>query len=89
MPLIESHTHYGQPIKLEGYNLIPISKSHQVRLGVFSTRLRWERPVGVLVHAGAGEEQLLPIEDVTRKVQVALILLAAVVGLITRRRIRK
>jgi hypothetical protein len=89
MPIIESHTHYGRPVKLEGFNIIPISKSHQVRLGVFSTRLRWERPVGVLVHNETGEEQLLPIEDVTRKAQIAMILMAAAGWLFTRRRIRR
>ena len=88
MPLFESNTHYGRPIRLEGYSLIPISKSHQVRLGGFSTGLRWERPVGVLVHNEAGEEQVLPIEDVTRKAQIVMILLGAAAWMFSRKRCR-
>ena len=89
MSFLRTMTHYGNPIEVGGYNLIPISKSLQIRPRGFPAGLRWERPVGVLVRNIEGQEHVLPIQDVTRKVQVAVFLLAASGWLFLRRQGRK
>lgn len=89
MSFLRTMTHYGNPIEVGGYNLIPISKSLQIRPRGFLAGLRWERPVGVLVRNIEGQEHVLPIQDVTRKVQVAVFLLAAAGWLFLRRQGRK
>ena len=84
MSFLRTMTHYGNPIEVGGYNLIPISKSVQIRPRSIPAGLRWERPVGVLVRNIEGQEQVLPIQDVTRKVQAAVFLLAAAGWLLLR-----
>ncbi len=89
MSFLRSMRHYGNPIEVGGFSLIPISKSLQIRPRGFPAGLRWERPVGVLVRNIEGQEQVLPIQDVTRKVQIAVFLLAAAGWLFLRRQGRK
>jgi len=89
MSFLRTMTHYGNPIELGDYNLIPISKSLQIRPRGIPAGLRWERPVGVLVRSIEGQEQVLPIHDVTRKVQAAVFLLAAAGWLFLKRQGRK
>jgi hypothetical protein len=89
MAFLKSNTHYGRPIELNGLDVIPISKSLRIQPKGIPVGLRWERPVGVLVKAEAGEEQVLPIEDVTRKAQIAVFLFAAAAWLFARSRMRR
>jgi hypothetical protein len=89
MAFLKTNTHYGRPIKLTGFEVIPVSKSVRFQPKGIPIGLRWERPVGVLVQNEEGEEQVLPIEDVTRKAQIAAILIAAATWLYARRRTRR
>jgi hypothetical protein len=77
MSVLTSSTHYGKPVEAGGYNLIPIARAHQIRPRGVPLGLRWERPIGVLVQDLEGEEFVLPIQDVTRRIQIAVFLLAS------------
>lgn len=85
MKMLRSEKHYGRAIHLEGMELVPVSKSLCLRAMGFPLGLRWERPVGVLVKDNAGGEQFVPIIDVTRRAQLALLLLTAAFWLLIRR----
>jgi hypothetical protein len=77
MKMLRSEKHYGRTIHLERMDLVPVSRSLRLRAGGFPLGLRWERPIGVLVKDNAGGEQFVPIVDVTRRAQLALLLLTA------------
>lgn len=85
MAMLQSNTHYGGAIELEGMDIVPVSRSVHLRAKGVPLGVRWERPVGVLVQGDAGEEQFVPIVDVTRRAQIALFLLSAAFWLLMRR----
>jgi hypothetical protein len=89
MSLLKINTHYGKPIEVNGYEVIPISRSLQILPKGIPVGFRWERPIGVLVQNEAGEEKVLPIEDVTRKAQVAVLLFTGALWLFIKGRMRK
>ena len=72
MPLLRVETLTGQPIKVKDTQLRVRSQVVQLRLPVISGGLIWNRPVAVLVHTPDGQQQILPIPDVTRSVMLML-----------------
>jgi len=77
--MIHLETHWGQPVMAGDAEIVPESRALTVRWpwGGYV----WNRPVGVLVRRGS-EEQRLPIVDVTRVAQVALLAASVMVTLI-------
>jgi hypothetical protein len=63
----------GEPILYDGGRLIPFSRSRVFRCRWPRAVLIWNRPAAVLVKKGDGEEQVIPIVDVTRRWQVGLL----------------
>jgi hypothetical protein len=75
-PLLRIETLTGQPIKVKGAQLRVRSQVVQLRLPVITGGLIWNRPVAVLVQAVDGQDQLLPIPDLTRTAVLALTVLS-------------
>lgn len=59
-------TRSGQPIQAGDATLTPFAQSWQVRFPNQSGGLVWNRPVSVLVTSANGQEQVLPVTDITR-----------------------
>jgi hypothetical protein len=72
--LLRIETHTGQPIRIKDSELRVRSQVVQLRLPVANGGLIWNRPVAVLVSSSLGQEQLLPVPDLTR---VVILMLAA------------
>ena len=72
--MIQFETHWGEPVMAGDAEIVPESRALTVRWpwGGYV----WNRPVGVLVRRGS-EEQRLPIVDVTRVAQAALLAFGA------------
>lgn len=70
--LIRFETHAGAPVKSGETRLIPFTKALIIQFPGFPGGLVWNRPVSVLAISPNGEEQLLPIEDKTRQLQISL-----------------
>lgn len=68
----ELENRVGAPIQLGEYRLLPISRALILRLPGMSGGIIWNRPVSVVVQSEGGIEQVLPVRDVTRQVQLAL-----------------
>jgi hypothetical protein len=68
---VESHT--GQPIRVNDTQLRVRSQVLQLRLPLVNGGLIWNRPVAVLVRAANGQEQILPVPDVTRMAVLTLL----------------
>ena len=71
--LLRIETHTGQPIRIKDSELRVRSQVVQLRLPIANGGLIWNRPVDVLVSNSRGQEQILPIQDLTR---VAILMLA-------------
>lgn len=66
-------------MKLGGGEVTPYSRATIVQFPGLS--LVWNRPAGVLVKRGDGSEAELPIRDVTRIAQIALLAIGFLGGL--------
>ena len=80
VPQLEDDTRMGKPIKVKGAKLIPFARATKVTSGFGG--LIWNRPAGVLVQHSNGEEEVLPIRDVTREMQIKLLLFGLLGSLI-------
>ena len=64
----------GDPIIVGDYRIIPFAQS--LRLQFPGWRLGgviWNRPASVLVMTPDGQEKVLPVHDITRRVQLSLL----------------
>ena len=71
--ILHIETLTGQPVRLKDIQLRVRSQVVQLRLPIASGGLIWNRPVAVLVHRLDGQDQILPIPDVTRTIVLALV----------------
>lgn len=66
----------GQPIKVKDTQLRVRSQVVQLQLPFISGGLIWNRPIAVLVHTADGQDQILPIPDLTRTAILTLLVLS-------------
>ena len=73
MPLFTIETSPGETIQAGSNQITPFSQAVKFTLPGSRGGLIWNRPVSVLVQGEDGSEQALPVVDVTRIVQLALL----------------
>lgn len=71
--LFHIETLTGQPLNLNGVQLRLRSQVLQIRLPTANVGLIWNRPIAVVLSRPDGQEQILPIRDVTRTAVLALL----------------
>lgn len=74
-PLIQIETLTGEPVKIQDTQLRVRSQVFQLRFPLISGGLIWNRPVAVLVRTADGQDQILPVRDLTRTIVITLLLL--------------
>ncbi len=88
--LVQIETRAGEPIVSGDTKIIPMARSLRIRNPGWHNGLVWNRPVAIVVQTGDGQEQVLPVRDVTRQAQVALLVSSLIVvllgWLVTRRK---
>lgn len=73
-PVFRLEQKAGDPIQWNGVKLVPFAQSLYVQNPFWRmSGLIWNRPSSVLVVAADGQEQVLPIRDLTRWVQFSLL----------------
>lgn len=87
---LQVETRAGEPIPAGDTTIVPLAKSYQFRFPGKVGGVIWNRPASVVVQTALGQEYILPIRDVTRRAQFAIIgsgLLAGLLAwLLTRRK---
>jgi hypothetical protein len=63
----------GQPVRIKDTQVRVRSQVLQLRFPFIHGGLIWNRPVAVLVRMANGQDQILPIPDVTRTAVLALL----------------
>ncbi len=72
--IFQVETKAGEPIQAGGVRTIPFSKVVRLNIPGMPGGLVWNRPSSVIVMGAEGEELVIPVQDVTRQIQVAVIL---------------
>jgi len=63
----------GEPLELNGLRLVPFARTARfARAGVFF-HFFWSRPASILAIAEDGTEKVIPIPDLTRRIQWTLL----------------
>ncbi|MFC2053860.1 hypothetical protein ACFLV7_06115 [Chloroflexota bacterium] len=70
---IQTETRAGETITKGGTKIVPFSKSLRVQIPGLYGGLIWNRPATLLVVSSDGDEQIIPIVDVTRQALWALL----------------
>lgn len=71
--VINLETQGGQPISAGNFTLTPFAQSLRIRIPGLRGGLVWNRPISILVTGADGQEQVIPVPDVTRQVQWGLL----------------
>jgi hypothetical protein len=79
MDWITLETNAGEPVKVGDKTLTPLAQALRIKLPGFQGGLVWNRPASVVVQSADGQEQVLPVRDITRQA-VWLILGAGLLG---------
>jgi hypothetical protein len=90
MPQIGFEIQRGKPIANGKTQVTPLTKTFKLPLPVISGGLVWNRPFAVEVRTSDGQEWTLPVTDVTRQAQIALLAMGLIgvvlIGLVSRKR---
>ena len=71
-------TRNGRPLRVKGAQVHVRSQVVRLRLPIANGGLIWNRPVSVVIRTPDGQEQILPVPDVTRSAVLALLVLSLV-----------
>jgi hypothetical protein len=78
-PILSFETQAGEPIHHGSVTLVPFARTWRILLpfqfpgGNSGFGLTWSRPGSVLAMTEDGQEQVIPVRDVTRQAQVGLL----------------
>jgi hypothetical protein len=75
MVLIHTENRAGKPIDADGTILVPIEKSTRIQPSGMWGFLIWRRPAAVVVQYSNGSEEIIQIQDSTRRAQIFLIII--------------
>jgi hypothetical protein len=74
--LLRIETLTGQPIKIKDTQVRVRSQVVQLRFPFIHGGLLWNRPVAVLARTTDGQDQILPIRDITRAAVLVLLVIS-------------
>ena len=71
--IIQTETKAGEPIQAGRVRAIPFSRVVRIQIPGLAGGVIWNRPTSVVVIDQDGEEQVFPVQDVTRQGQIAIL----------------
>ena len=90
MPQIRFEIKRGETVFTGGTQVTPLTKTLCILVPGITGGLIWNRPFAVEVRTADGEEWSLPVQDVTRQAQIALLVMGLIgvllIGLVSRKR---
>jgi len=70
---ITVETGAGEPILAGGLTIVPFARSVRIHPAGVPVGLIWNSPAALAIQGGDGPDRKLPMRDVTRRVQLALL----------------
>jgi hypothetical protein len=77
--IIESKVIAGHPIRIDGDQVVTLTRSIRAHLFGLRGGFVWNRPIAIMIIGEDGTERVLPIRDMTRTSQI-LLLGAGIIG---------
>jgi hypothetical protein len=81
-PFLRIENLTAPPIRLGEQTLIPLTQVVRLALPGSQVVFSWSRPFGVQLQTASGNQTIIPIRDITRTIQIVLVMICACVGLI-------
>jgi hypothetical protein len=72
--ILIQQTSSGDPISVGDLNVYPVARSYRMIFPGGQGGMVWSKPLGVIVEDQHGSRQTIPLPDVTRRLQVAILL---------------
>lgn len=66
-------TSSGEPVPVGDLTVYPVARSYRVSFPGDQGGMVWNKPLGVIVEDQRGSRQTIPVPDVTRRLQVAIL----------------
>jgi hypothetical protein len=90
MPHIGFEIQRGKPISAGEMQITPLTKAFELPIPSIFGGLFWYRPYAVEVRTAEGKVWSLPVQDITRQAQIALLAMGLIgvllIGLVSRKR---
>jgi hypothetical protein len=90
MPKLGFEIQRGEPVTSRETVVTPLAKTFKLPIPAISGGLVWNRPYAIEVRTADGNEWSLPVPDVTRQAQIALLAMGLIgvllIGLVSRKR---
>jgi hypothetical protein len=90
MPQIRFEIQRGKKVTTGGTQVTPLAKTFKIPLPAIAGGLVWNRPFAVEVRTADGDTWSLPVPDITRQAQIALLAMGLIgvllIGLVSRKR---
>jgi hypothetical protein len=71
--IIIQQTQAGEPINAGEMNIYPVARSYRIDFPAARGGIVWNRPLAVIVEDPHGSRKIIPIQDRTRQLQVAML----------------
>ena len=82
MSFYDYTTNAGDPIQVGDLKLVPFARSFTLRFPGWNGGIIWNRPVAVSVVFPDGQQEVLPVHDITRRFQIGLFLTVLLGGML-------
>lgn len=80
--VLQINAQASKTLEHRGKKIIPISQTIRLRIPGLPFEFLWNRPAVVLIKMENGSEQILPVHDGTRWIQVAMVIISALFALL-------
>jgi hypothetical protein len=69
---LQIETKPGRPIKIGKNRIVPYSQSVRYNLPQINGGVIWNHPTSILAIDADGEEKVIPVPDITRRIEIAI-----------------
>jgi len=71
--ILVQQTNWGEPVNTGDVNVYPVARSYRINFPAARGGIVWNRPLAVIVEDSHGSRQIIPVQDRTRQLQVAIL----------------
>ena len=71
--ILFQQTNWGEPVNAGDVNVYPVARSYRINFPAARGGIVWNRPLAVIVEDSHGSRQIIPVQDRTRQLQVAIL----------------
>ncbi|MBE9473772.1 MAG: hypothetical protein IMY85_02710 [Chloroflexi bacterium] len=81
--ILVQQTIAGEPVNVGEVSVYPVARSYRINFPAARGGIVWNRPLAVIVEDSSGSRQIIPVQDRTRQLQIAILAAGFVSTLLT------